>query len=316
MKEFDVSQHTAPDPWRWQRWAFQQTTGNPGRKAVLSHLAMMADYNTGRCEAKQATIAHGVEVSERSVRTHLVSLEEAGLIARRAQVRRDRGRRGDEFLLLAPWVTEWPDGERIDHPADPARGGGNFDTPPTVRQSSGQELPPMNGHASKQERESAHDPREHPPEDFPDALRPHAREVYRILKAVAEQHGARKVWPQAVGRVLMAHPRHPLVAQAHALAAWAVDPPRPVKDVVGTYRSFLTRERELEATEHLAPDGTPASGKAPAGVTHLRPNASAEERRMERQRQRAAKIAEYDRAGSQPGHNGAMLALYPTTEEA
>lgn len=148
--------------------------------------------------------------------------------------------------------------------------------------------------------EWARDPRESPPEDFPDQLRPHAREVYRVLKVVAEQHGARRVWPQAVGRVLMAHPRHPLVAQAHALAAWAVDPPRPIKDVVGTYRSFLARERELEATEHLAPDGTPASsnGKLPAGVTPIRGRRTEEDQRfIQHAMAEAERIRELDSAG-------------------
>lgn len=67
--------------------------------------------------------------------------------------------------------------------------------------------------------------------------------------------------------------------------------------------------------ENLSRDGAPVS--APAGVTHLRPNASAEERRMERQRQRAARIAEYDRAEPSAGHNAVLGYLpYPTTEEA
>lgn len=139
--------------------------------------------------------------------------------------------------------------------------------------------------------EGARDPRDSAPDDFPDELRPHAREVLRILRAVAEQHGARKVWPLAVGRVVMAHPRHPLVASAHALAAWAADPPRPIRDVVGTYRTFLQRERELEAAEHLAADGVPASrpSGSPAGVTHLASSRADRERaKAERTERRMA----------------------------
>jgi hypothetical protein len=104
----------------------------------------------------------------------------------------------------------------------------------------------------------------------------------RVLCAVAEQHGARKVWPRAVGLTIMAHPRRPLVETAHALAVWAVDPPRPIKDVVGTYRSFLTRERDLAATERLDGD-RPAR---PANVTPLR-RETPEDRRQARQRKRA-----------------------------
>jgi hypothetical protein len=115
------------------------------------------------------------------------------------------------------------------------------------------------------------DPRESVPDDFPPELRPHAREVMRVLVSVAEQHNARKVWPLAVARVVAAHPRHPLVGTAHALAAWAVDPPRPIKDVVGTYRTFLARERELATVERLAADGTssPGTGLHPPGVVPL-----------------------------------------------
>jgi hypothetical protein len=116
------------------------------------------------------------------------------------------------------------------------------------------------------------DPRSQPPDGFPDELKPHAREVMRVLVAVAEQHGARKVWPLAVGRVVMAHPRHRLVGQAHALAAWAVTS-RRIVDVVSTYRGFLERDGEQAATERLADDGTvTAASRGPVeGVTRLRP---------------------------------------------
>lgn len=101
------------DPWWIQRWAFDQVTGCPARKAVLSALAMMASHATGRCEVRQATLAKQVEVSERSIRGHLRALEEAGLIAQRLQHRIDGKRRCSEFLVLAPGISEWPDGESI-----------------------------------------------------------------------------------------------------------------------------------------------------------------------------------------------------------
>lgn len=142
-------------PWEFQRWAFERQTGHPTRKALLSMLAMMADAETGRCEAKQTTLAAGIEAGERVVRGHLKALEDAGLIARRPQFRRDRGRRGDEFLLLAPWVTEWPDGEPVRgvQPADSAGGGRGRILPggavahdPTPRSpAAAQELPLKNG---------------------------------------------------------------------------------------------------------------------------------------------------------------------------
>lgn len=100
----------ASDPWAFQRWAFHTSTGNPVRKSVLVALAVMAEANTGRCEALQETLAQQVEAGLRAVRGHLKGLEEDGLIARRHQYRHDGKRRGDEFLLLAPWVETWPDG--------------------------------------------------------------------------------------------------------------------------------------------------------------------------------------------------------------
>lgn len=144
------------DPWRFQQWAFHTKTGNPARKAVLSMLAMMADMNTGRCEAKQETLAEGCELSERSIRAHLKGLADDGLIARRPQWRRDRGRRGDEFLLLAPDVTEWPDGEQV-HPAPLAAPPGEIGNPPRGIQPSGQEQPPLdlNDHSEERARECA-----------------------------------------------------------------------------------------------------------------------------------------------------------------
>lgn len=146
------------NPWGFQQWAFDTQTGNPARKAVLSMLAMMADSETGRCEAKQCTLAHGAEISERAVRGHLKALEEAGLIARRPQFRRDRGRRGDEFLLLAPGVVEWPDGEPINvQPADFSGGSTNAERPhppeaeflPPRKPASAQEQPPKELAASE-----------------------------------------------------------------------------------------------------------------------------------------------------------------------
>jgi hypothetical protein len=84
-----------------------------------------------------------------------------------------------------------------------------------------------------------------------------------------------------VAQVIMARPRRPAVKAAHDLAAWAEDPPRPVKDVVATYRRWLDNERDLACVEPMPGEGPPAT------VTRLRP-ASAEEQRLERQRRRLA----------------------------
>jgi hypothetical protein len=138
------------DPWAFQRWAFAQTAGSPTRKALLSALAAMADASTGRCEAKQGTLAAWVEVSERSIREHLRGLVEAGLIAQRHQYRIDGTRRGSEFLLLGPGVTEWPDGQSITGEIASSQ----EELPATERRhnrraTAGQEQPPRNDHPKR-----------------------------------------------------------------------------------------------------------------------------------------------------------------------
>jgi hypothetical protein len=101
------------------------------------------------------------------------------------------------------------------------------------------------------------------PEDFPEELRPHAIAVYRLLTQVAVQHNARAVKPLALGRVIMARDRKPLVKAAHDFAAWAADPPRPIRDVVASYRRWLDNERDLQTVERL--QGAPApNGSSPA----------------------------------------------------
>lgn len=112
------------DPWAFQRWAYQTRVGSPARKAVLMVLSTMADTNTGRCQAKQETLWQACEMGETTIRGHLKALERGGFIARRAQRRADGSRRNDEYLLLAPWVAEWPDGAPVQIPLQPAEPAG------------------------------------------------------------------------------------------------------------------------------------------------------------------------------------------------
>lgn len=134
------------DPWAFQRWAFEQTTGVPARKSVLMTLAVMVDTNTGRCEARQGTLAQHTELKDRTVREHLVALEEGGFIARRHQYRADGKRRADQFLLLAPGITEWPDGTPLERTTGESR---QSSLPATERCDyrrpvAAQERPPVN----------------------------------------------------------------------------------------------------------------------------------------------------------------------------
>lgn len=247
------------DPWHLQRWAYGLTTGSAGRKAVLMILATMADPESCRCEAKVPTLVKATEIGERTVRSHLKALEDAGVIARRAQFRTDGGRRGDEFLLRAPGVTEWPDGT----PLPDLQGGPASEGEGPGSQAAGQERPLGNGHASKHEQEAAReDPREAIPDDFPDELRPHARVVLVALRRIAEQHGAKAVHAGALARTMMGRPRKPFVRAVHDFEAWCVDPPRPIRDALSSYRTWIDRERDLQGFERL--DGENGAGGTPA----------------------------------------------------
>ncbi len=271
------------DPWRFQRWAFDAHTGNSTRKAVLSMLAMMADMNTGRCEAKQDTLAKGVEASERSVRAHLGALEDQGFIARRAQFRIDRGRRGDEYLMLAPGVDSWPDGERIVRvqPADVAGGaessGGTEQpqapagsgTPPGVSKLPGkndrcgtttQNNQPSASGRAKEEQATVH----RLPVDLPEYLHDAAIAAGRVLYRTATARGQhRVVLLEAVGRAVSQRPTKDHVAVAEKVEhwlCWGKGQTKPCDDVVLRFRNFL-----VDAEDVRLPDGSPLAVPAERG---------------------------------------------------
>jgi hypothetical protein len=79
------------------------------------------------------------------------------------------------------------------------------------------------------------------PDDFPEELVNHARVVYKVLRDVAKQHDAREVTPRGVGLAMLGHPGRRYVETAYKMASWAAAPPRPILDVVATYRSFLEK---------------------------------------------------------------------------
>lgn len=244
--------------------------------ATATYVALLELCNEERTERVAISVpmlAERVGAGRTAVKTALVDLRAAGVVEVREQFH-GRGQIENEYMVIEPSQ----EGAQSDTP-------GRETTDPPGRHTTGPRSPhdrPARAHDPRSTEEelqeegeetrarttddcTRNDPREQAPRGFPDELRPHAREVLHILTAVAEQHGAKRVWPLEVGRAIMARPRHPLVATAHDLAGWAVDSKRPVKDVVATYRTFLGRERELAATEHLANDGTPAqpSGQPP-----------------------------------------------------
>jgi len=136
----------------------------------------------------------------------------------------------NEWQIVEP-ETLAPRGSQPLPPVAEGHGGGGSQP----RRSKEEEDQPPKGNA----RERASAKAQQLPDDFPDALREHARRVYRVLRDVAEQHNAREVTPRGVGLAIMGHPGRRFIGVAYELASWAQAPPRPVKDVVGTYRTFL-----------------------------------------------------------------------------
>lgn len=80
-------------------WAFEQYVPQPGAKLVLLALANFANEQ-GLCWPSQATIAELTSQGVRTVRGHLATLEEMGLIARQARIREDGTYASDAYQLL------------------------------------------------------------------------------------------------------------------------------------------------------------------------------------------------------------------------
>jgi DNA-binding transcriptional ArsR family regulator len=260
------------DPWALQRWAFGVETGNSTRKAVLSMLAMMGDASTGRGEVKQITLAKGVETSERSVRLHLKALEDAGVIERRPQYRRDGGRRGDEFLLCAPWVTEWPDGQPRRIPADgagmpPVATGDRGDRQPTAAQ----ELPPENNRSPTARARAKRPDPDALPDDFPAHLLPTLDELHSWLGRIADARGAVRPARAAIARAMMtrqAKGAATMLRVAERLEHWLTfgnGQRASCRDVVARWRDWLDQEPDVPERPAIAAMGPNVHAIRPPG---------------------------------------------------
>lgn len=97
------------------------------------------------------------------------------------------------------------------------------------------------------------------PDDFPEELKPHARIVFRVLREVAREHGLPDVKVRQVGRLMQPRQRKPWVKEVHDFAGWAANPPRPIKNVVSSFTTWIDRERDLAGIERL-PDESSGGG--------------------------------------------------------
>jgi hypothetical protein len=144
--------------------------------------------------------------------------------------------------------SKWEGGGKVPRAASEAEGGGTDDAKGAAPVPPKPSLEPST--AVKRE-ERARAKADEVPNDFPDALRPHARIVMRLLSDIAEQHNAKRVTARGVALAMMGSPGRRYVQIAYDLAGWAQDPPRPIKDVVGSYRTFLRREPEHAGIERI-----------------------------------------------------------------
>lgn len=150
----------------------------------------------------------------------------------------------------------WEGGRQSDTPAASEVEGGGTGAARTVKEPATPTAPPTR--SSKDSTAASRARADEVPEDFPDELRPHAREVMRVLKDLAEQTpGARAVKARAVASTIMPRQRKPLVKAAHDYRAWAIGNGRRGRDVVAGWRNWLDKEPDLATWEplHIGEDG-------------------------------------------------------------
>jgi hypothetical protein len=115
------------------------------------------------------------------------------------------------------------------------------------------------------------DKKDEVPSDFPDELRPHAREVMRVLRTVADHHNARQVAARPLAMVLAGHRTHQLVLEAHNWASWALDKPQGgVRNCVASYRNWLDKRPSMSSVERLG--AADATGALATNVHPIRRN--------------------------------------------
>lgn len=245
-------------------WALRVPIGGNAKVALLG-LANHAHPDGTEAYPSLETIAKYAHCDRSTAKRNVRKLEEAGWIERDGHG--PRGEAKYKLAMGAPFPRGVQNAPGADEPGEGGNsaheGGAPAPPEPSIEPSSNRKE--ENAGASKP------DLAQSLPEDFPPELVEHARHVFRVLRSVAEQHNARVVTPRAVGLTMMGKPGRRFVEEAHAMAAWAQAPPRPVRDVVGTYRTWLGRAQTFSGVEQLDGDGRPATEPAApaANVTHL-----------------------------------------------
>lgn len=201
--------------------------------------------------AEEAGFAEGAN-GTRTVRRHLADMEEAGLIEREERTRANGSRTTNRIVFLVP--------------SDPGVRGGRAPESggPRVVESGPEAVgsKPSSKPTSQKKtaRADAKEKTQVLPDGFPENLKPHAREVFKVLRETAVQFNAKEVTPRGVGLAIMGFPGRRFVGTSYELASWAQTAERTIKDVVGTYRTFLDRAPIYAGVENFeAPIGIAAS---------------------------------------------------------
>lgn len=90
-----------------QMFADLQDAGNAQSQLLLQAIARHADWDTGECHPRVATLARMSKCSEKTVRRHLKRLSEDGLIAIEERSRQDGSQGANQIVLIgyADWIT-------------------------------------------------------------------------------------------------------------------------------------------------------------------------------------------------------------------
>lgn len=256
-----------------------------GARCLWSLLATYAWHDERSWGVAVGTLADELHCSDRSVNKWTEELENAGLL--RVQRRREQ-------QLTNIYTIVYP------KPAKDFQLPKDLPKPPkNVRRATEESADVEQGGEQRSDERTARTrakaDQNKLPEDFPDELLPHARSVFRALREVSEQHGAKEVTPRAVALVVMANRKKALVAEAYALASWSVDARRDIRDVVATYRQWLSRADTFAVVERLDEHGMPA-GSGPRSAARGAPSGR-KLSGMEQAQANHAEILELERRG-------------------
>jgi hypothetical protein len=95
------------------RWALRAKIDDPIQKLALTAIAECHNAKTGECFPSQAYIAEVIGRKERSVRSYLAALEQAGFYSRKPRYDRHGKRTSDSFVLNLERTEAATTGKRI-----------------------------------------------------------------------------------------------------------------------------------------------------------------------------------------------------------